>query len=318
MFFQKAKDKLKGKPDGSYVYRDASGKETSGWMPPELLSQILREYGSQKLTRVFIREPDDTIREDLWPIDDETAKKLADHDGTVYVMSHLEDGNPKYSFIAKPVWDNLDDMLSVMMDPSLSDAQKHIRMQALMKSSDRETADRQTKTNDEEHSRQYVRQVFAVGRETCPTIAEALRTTTQRDVAFPVNDDASLEISLAILGTSLAVLKGHSQVMTADRGAKVEAFCKRSIEEAYALPADTAGKLNGALDEYQDSFQKSMSNKNNPFGDISGIMLCRCFGPRATELRLPGTGSLNPLIHQVVGDLMTMIITQTMTFWKGK
>ncbi len=126
MFFQKAKDKLKGKPDGSYVYRDASGKETSGWMPPELLSQILRESGSQKLTRVFIRDPDDTIREDLWPIDDETAKKLADHDGTVYVMSHLEDGNPKYSFISKRVWDNLDGMLSVMMDPSLSDAQKHI------------------------------------------------------------------------------------------------------------------------------------------------------------------------------------------------
>lgn len=177
---------------------------------------------------------------------------------------------------------------------------------------------KRSKGNDAELSRQYVRQVFAVGRETCPNIAEALRTTTQGDVAFPVNDDASLEISLAILGTSLAVLKGHSQVMNADRGAEVEAFCKRAIEEDYDLPAETAGKLNASLDEYQDAFQKSMSQKNNPFGDISGIMLCRCLGPRALELCLPGTGSLNPFIHLVVGDLMTMTITQTMTFWKGK
>lgn len=174
------------------------------------------------------------------------------------------------------------------------------------------------KRNDEELSRQYVRQVIAVGRETCPTIAEAIQTATQGDVAFPVNDDASLEISLAVLGTSLAVLKGHSQVMTADRGAEVETFCKRSIERDYDLPAGVAGKLNASLDGYQGAFQKSMANKNNPFGDITGIMLCRCLGSRAAELCLPGTGSLNPFIHQVVGDLMTLTITQTMTFWKGK
>lgn len=175
-----------------------------------------------------------------------------------------------------------------------------------------------SKANDEELSRQYVRQVFAVGRETCPAISKAIQMTTQGKVVFPVNDDASLEISLAILGTSLAGLKGHSQVMTADRGAEVETFCKRSIEKDYDLPAGAAGKLNASLDEYQCAFQKSIANKNNSFGDISGIILCRCLGSRAAELCLPGTGSLNPFIHQVVGDIMTMTITQTMTFWKGK
>ncbi|MEB2308235.1 MAG: hypothetical protein OZ917_02890 [Candidatus Brocadiaceae bacterium] len=177
---------------------------------------------------------------------------------------------------------------------------------------------KRSKGNDEELCRQYVRHVFAVGRKTCPSIAEALRITTRGKVAFPVNDDASLEISLAILGTSLALLKGHSQVMNADRGAKVEGFCKRSIEEDYDLPAEAAGKLNASLDKYQDAFQKSMSQRNNPFGDISGIMICRCLGQRAMELCLPSTGSLNPFIHQVVDDLMMMTITQTMIFWKGK
>ena len=140
---------------------------------------------------------------------------------------------------------------------------------------------RNSRRSDEELSRQYVRQAFAVGREICPSIADALQITTHGDVAFPVNDDVSLEISLAILGTSLAVLKGHSQVMTAHRGSEVERFCRRSIEEDYNLPSDTVGKLNASLDEYQDAFQKSMANENNPFGDISGIMLCRCLGPRA-------------------------------------
>lgn len=172
--------------------------------------------------------------------------------------------------------------------------------------------------NDENLSRQYVRQVFAVGREICSTIAEAIQTTTQGDVSFPVDDEVSLEISLAILGTSLAVLKGHSQVMTADRGTQIETFCKQSIEKDYDLPSVTAGNLTGALDEYQAAFIKSMSSKDNPFGEISGIMLCRCLGQRATELCLPGTGSMNPFIHQVVGDMMTMTITQTMMFWKGK
>jgi hypothetical protein len=142
---------------------------------------------------------------------------------------------------------------------------------------------KKSKGKDEELSRQYVRQVFAVGLESCRIIAEAIPTTTQGDVTFPVNNDTTLEISLAILGTSLAALEGHSQVMTVDRGAKIEAFCKRSIERDYDLPTDSAGKFNDSLDEYQVAFRKSMENNNNPFGEISGIMLCRCLGPRATE-----------------------------------
>lgn len=177
---------------------------------------------------------------------------------------------------------------------------------------------RKSKRNDEELSRQYVRQVFADGRETCSIIAEAIQLIMQGNVAFPVNNDASLEISLAMLGTSLAILKGHFPVMTADRGAEVETFCKRSIERDYDLTADSAFKLNDALDEYQDAFQKSMANKNNPFGEISGIMLCRCLDPRAIALYLPDYGIIDPLIHQIVSDVTAMNVGITMTFWKGK
>ena len=175
-----------------------------------------------------------------------------------------------------------------------------------------------TKVDDEELARQYVRQVFAVGRETCRTVAEAIRTTTKGDFSFPVHDDVSFEISLAILGTSFAALRGYTQVMNADRGRRIEALCKRSIDRDYDLPPELVASLIVSLDEYQEAFQKSITQKNNPFGEISGIMLCRCLGPQITGLCHPGTGSLNPLIHQAVGDLMAMTITQTMSFWKGK
>jgi hypothetical protein len=106
--------------------------------------------------------------------------------------------------------------------------------------------------------------------------------------------------------------------MPAERGTQIETFCKSSIKRDNDLPADSAYKLNKSLDEYQDAFQKSMIGKNNPFGETSGMMLVRCLRPRAKALCLPGTSCLNPFVHQVVSDVMTMTITQAMTFWKGK
>ena len=101
-------------------------------MPPELLTRVLESSGAQQLTHVVIREPNDEIREDLWPVDPETVKRLADSDGKLHVVSHLEKGEPRYNFVSKRVWDNFDAMLDIMMDFSLSEAEKHKKMQALM------------------------------------------------------------------------------------------------------------------------------------------------------------------------------------------
>lgn len=173
------------------------------------------------------------------------------------------------------------------------------------------------KSSDEEQSRMFVRQVFDLGRKTCRHVAEGVQMSTGGKVSFPISDDVSVEISLAILGTALAVLKGHSQVMTAVRGTQIVTYCKRSIERDYDLSADSAAKMNDALDEYQNAFQRSMSSKNNPFGEVAGIMLVRSLGQQATALCVPGTGALNLDTHQIVGDLVTMTVTQALAFWKG-
>ena len=106
--------------------------------------------------------------------------------------------------------------------------------------------------------------------------------------------------------------------MTADRGTEIDAFCKLSIQRDYDLPSDSARKLNEAIDEYQDTFEKSMARKNNPFGETSGVMIVRCLGPGAKALCLPGTSALNPFVHQVVGDVLAITVTQALTFWRGK
>lgn len=142
--------------------------------------------------------------------------------------------------------------------------------------------------------------------------------STGDNVRFPVNDDTSAEVSLAILGTALAILQGHSQIMNADRGSRIATACKQYLSKDYDLPAASAQSMTSTVDEYNTAFQRSMSSKNNPFGEVSGIMLVKCMGKNAMTLCLPGTGSLNPFTHQMVGDMLTMTVTQALEFWKGK
>jgi hypothetical protein len=176
---------------------------------------------------------------------------------------------------------------------------------------------KQVKSPDEELSREFVCLVFAAGREACRSISEGVRDTTRSEYSFPINDDASIEVSLAILGTSLAAMKGHLQVMPADRGARIETFCKRSIQKDCGLTPDSANQMIVALDAYQAAFTNSIAGKKNPFDEPSGIMLVRWLGPRIDTLFVPGTTALNPATHQLVGGLLTLTVNKVLTFWKG-
>jgi len=125
-------EQLKGKPDGTYIFRDADGNEHEGWMPPEILTTMLEQSGSQRLTPVVIREPSDEVREDFWPIDPDTVERFADADGKVHVVSHLDNDQPQYNFVSERVWNSFDQMIEIMMNPSLSDDQKKSEMQKIM------------------------------------------------------------------------------------------------------------------------------------------------------------------------------------------
>ena len=172
------------------------------------------------------------------------------------------------------------------------------------------------KINDNELTRQFVKATFLSGKDFCRGIADGVRISSNGTVSFPVNDNTVLEVSVAILGTCLAVLKGYSKIMTVERATHIESFSKRSIEKDFELSSDSAAEINLSLDEYQDVFCKAVHAKTNPFGEIAGEMLVRCLGEQANALCIKETGGLNPITHHMVGDYVTIVVTGGLKYWK--
>jgi len=164
----------------------------------------------------------------------------------------------------------------------------------------------------EDFSRLYVRHVFAIGRITCQAISEGIELATQGQFTLPVNDRTCFETSLALLGTSISVLtEGGSVIMTAKQGGRVANFCKCLIEEDYGIESREL------VIRYQVLFKIAMADERNPISDISQQMLERCLGSKIDALYLSGFSIINPLILQMVSDLLLMNVTEALTFWKG-
>lgn len=173
--------------------------------------------------------------------------------------------------------------------------------------------------SDKELSRQFVRLIFAIGWNMCAAIAEMVETIRGEDaVSFAVNDDRRMEVSLALLATCLATLKGYSTVMKADRGHRIEEWCRDSIRQDYDLAPDETAKLYATLDEYKAAFNRMLASRSNPYGEITGIMLASCLGHGVHALCVPGTEVLSPTIQTMVGDALMLQVSRALAFWKGR
>ena len=79
--------------------------------------------------------------------------------------------------------------------------------------------------DDKWYVKEFVRHIFVQGRETYVSISEAMQMISPHDVKIPMTEDRRLEVSVAILGASLATLKGFSSFMSRDRGIRIENLC---------------------------------------------------------------------------------------------
>jgi hypothetical protein len=176
------------------------------------------------------------------------------------------------------------------------------------------------KKKDEKLSRQYIEQILTYGPETCEIIAEEVNKQTQKSITFPVNDHTNIETSIAILATSLAFLSGgHSESLSADRGAKIEELCRVLISRDFGLSPEESDDLITTMNKYENVFEKAISIYKNPFGDIAGFFICQCFGPqRIHEICLSNSDTINPQAHEIIGDLITISIMENLKFWVGK
>lgn len=171
-----------------------------------------------------------------------------------------------------------------------------------------------SKKSDEERSRLYIQLVFDSGNATSSAIAQALLMITEGAVTFPINDDVDCLISFAILGTSIGALKEHTKVMSGERGRQIEMICKATIEKDWGLSIDSTGKMSELIDTYISSFETS---PGNPFDAAAELILFHCLDTETiTTLFIPGTSHINPLVLQVISDVVSMTVTKLLTSWK--
>jgi hypothetical protein len=117
-------DNLKGKPDGTYQYCNEQGRIKEGWMPPDKIKELLNKSGAKKLTRVLIKGHWEGVKEDFLDVEDATIKKFADDEGVVHAMCHFENGEPKYHYLSKRMWINVEKIEKIIMNLHLSENEK--------------------------------------------------------------------------------------------------------------------------------------------------------------------------------------------------
>ncbi len=181
---------------------------------------------------------------------------------------------------------------------------------------------KKTRSNDKSLSEQYVRYAVEIGYEVCPKMAQLIDMTTQGIFELPVNDNSSVEIGKCILGTSFGLFRGHTPLISPQRGEKIETYCRSYWGELYKLKPKEKEYINDIFDLYIHLLNDATENSKNPFFDVSRFLLTKLFRKEIEELCLPD-GTLpretrDLLFHESIGDFLALCVSETMMFWKDK
>ncbi len=76
-----------------------------------------------KKNKVFIKDFDE-ILEEYWDVDIETIDKLADENGDLYATSVIENGEKKYHFLKKHLWDVQEEIEDIFLHTNVPDVIK--------------------------------------------------------------------------------------------------------------------------------------------------------------------------------------------------
>lgn len=120
------------KPDGTFEYRDKDGKVHEGYLPPEKWQEFIDKGQAKRVYKVRIKGPWEGVKEDHWELDEETLKKFGDENDVVHVMCVYEKGEPKYNFVAKKMWEKMDEIGKIVSNPNLSSEQQAAEVKKLL------------------------------------------------------------------------------------------------------------------------------------------------------------------------------------------
>lgn len=117
-------EQVDNKPDGTIEYYDENGNKKEKWLPPEQLRELLKKGGAKKLYKVLVKGPWDGVKETLWELSDDTVAKFVDENDHAYAICAYEKGEPKYTLTKKKIWENMDEVEGIIMNPNLSEEQR--------------------------------------------------------------------------------------------------------------------------------------------------------------------------------------------------
>jgi hypothetical protein len=126
------KKKDKKKPDGTIEFRDKDGNMREIWVPPEQIEDWLKQGRTKRVYKVLIKGYWEGVKEQVWELSDENVRKFVNSDGTAYASCHLEKGKPYYSLVSKRLWDRLDEVGAILMNPDLTQEQKNAEIKQLI------------------------------------------------------------------------------------------------------------------------------------------------------------------------------------------
>jgi len=121
------------KPDGTIQYYDENGNLKEKWLPPEQIEELLKKGGSKRLYKVLIKGSWDGVKEALWELSDDNVEKFVDEKDYAYAVCSYEKGEPKYVLTKKKIWDNMEEVGKILMNPNLSKEQQVEEIKKLAK-----------------------------------------------------------------------------------------------------------------------------------------------------------------------------------------
>jgi hypothetical protein len=119
-----APEPKENKPDGTIQYYDENGNLKEKWLPPEQINELLKKGGAKRLYKVLIKGSWDGVKETLWELSDDTVEKFVDENDYAYAICAYEKGEPKYTLTKKKIWERMDEVEAIMMNPNLSEEQR--------------------------------------------------------------------------------------------------------------------------------------------------------------------------------------------------
>ena len=103
-----------------FVYYDEHGCQQEQWVTPERLKE-LSINSSKKFYRVLLKGAWDGDKEALMEITDDTVSKFVDEKKCIYAFRACENGQPKYMFVKKVIWEKSREVLNMVMTSGMSD-----------------------------------------------------------------------------------------------------------------------------------------------------------------------------------------------------